>query len=204
MLDAIKTTFERDPAAKWADLPFYPHLYALGLHRLAHVFYVWKIPGLPRAISALSRFLTGIDIHPGAKIGKGLFIDHGTGVVIGETAVILDNCTLFQGVTLGGTGKERGKRHPNLGRNVMVAAGAKILGNITIGHNVKVGANAVVLHSVPSNSTVVGVPGRVVRVHGKKVGTSLDHGDIPDPMRPFVEKLHKLEKEIDRLRKKGR
>jgi serine O-acetyltransferase len=118
--------------------------------------------------------------------------------------VILDNCTLFQGVTLGGTGKERGKRHPTLGNNVMVAAGAKILGNIRIGDNVKVGANAVVLHPVPSNSTVVGVPGRVVRVKGRRVGSSLDHGDIPDPMRPFVERLHRLEREVEELRRKGR
>ena len=155
---------KRDPAAKnWLEVFFlYPGPQAIVLYRIAHLLHKVGVFFLPRFISHLARFLTGIEIHPGARIGKGVFIDHGMGVVIGETAVVGDYCLLYQGVTLGGTGKERGKRHPTLGRNVTVGAGAKILGNINIGSNARVGAVSVVLRDIPSNSTVVGIPGRIV------------------------------------------
>jgi len=150
---------------------------------------------LARLISQTSRAFTGIEIHPGATIGKGLFIDHGMGVVIGETAVIGDNVTLFQGVTLGGTGKERGKRHPTLGNNVVVGSGAKVLGSFTIGDNVQIGANAVVVREAPADSVVVGVPGRVVRQAGRHFpGINLDHTKLPDPL---AQALEKLQREID-------
>ncbi len=154
----------RDPAAKnWLEVLFlYPGPQAIILYRIAHLLHNLDIVFLPRFISHLARFLTGIEIHPGAVIGKGVFIDHGMGVVIGETAVVGDYCLLYQGVTLGGTGKETGKRHPTLGSNVTVGAGAKILGNINIGDRVRVGAITVVLKDVPSNSTVVGIPGRII------------------------------------------
>ncbi len=161
----FKTCLENDPAARGfvggLEVFFtYAGFHAVIFHRIAHFLHtVLRIPFFPRVISQFSRFLTGIEIHPGAKIGLGLFIDHGMGVVIGETAIVGDNCVLFQGVTLGGTGKEAGKRHPTLGNNVMVSAGAKVLGNITIGDNVKIGAQSVVLKDVPDNCTVVGVPG---------------------------------------------
>ena len=156
--------FQRDPAARnWLEiLVCYPGVQAIFFYRLAHWLHKLDIPFLPRLISHLARFLTGIEIHPGAKIGNRVFIDHGMGVVIGETAVIGNNCLLYQGVTLGGTGKDRGKRHPTLGCNVTVGAGAKILGNINIGSNARVGAGAVVVKDVPANSTVVGIPGRIV------------------------------------------
>ena len=156
--------FKRDPAARnWLEvLLCYPGVQAIAFHRLAHWLLQLNIPFLPRFVSHLARFLTGIEIHPGAKIGNRVFIDHGMGVVIGETAVIGNNCLLYQGVTLGGTGKEGGKRHPSLGCNVTVGAGAKILGNINTGSNARVGAGAVVLKDVPANSTVVGIPARIV------------------------------------------
>ncbi len=155
------------------------------------------MPFFPRFISQFAKFLTGIEIHPGATIGEGLFIDHGMGVVIGETSIIGNNVTLFQGVTLGGTGKERGKRHPTLGNNIVVGAGAKILGNVNIGDNVQIGANAVVVKDVPPNSTAVGIPGRVVRKEGKKIpGISLDHTSLPDPI---AQRLDKLQDEIDHI-----
>ena len=167
---AIKETQEKDPASKGylQIILLYSGLHALIAHRIAHPLWKLKIPLLPRLMSQLSRFITGIEIHPGAIIGKGLFIDHGMGVVIGETAIIGDNVTLFQGVTLGGTGKETGKRHPTIGNNVVIGAGAKVLGNITIGDNSYIGANAVVLRDVPANSTVVGVPGHITKQDGKK------------------------------------
>ena len=168
--DEIKSALERDPAAMSAleVLLTYSGFHAIVIHRITHTLLLAKVPILPRLISQIGRGITGIEMHPGAQIGKGLFIDHGMGVVIGETAIIGDNVTLFQGVTLGGTGKERGKRHPTLGNNVVVGTGAKILGNIKIGDNVNVGANAVVIRNVPPSSTVVGVPGRVAKRREKK------------------------------------
>ena len=196
----IKAVFERDPAAKsYAEIIFtYAGLHALILHRLAHALWKVKMPFFPRFFSQLSRFITGIEIHQGAKIGEGFFIDHGTGVVVGETAIIGDKVTLFQGVTLGGTGKEKGKRHPTLGNNVVVGAGAKILGDITIGNNVNIGANSVVLWDVPDDSTVVGVPGRVAKKLGKRLpgGVNLDHTSLPDPLQQALEKL---QHEIDHI-----
>lgn len=193
----IEACFERDPAATnfFEVILTYSGLHALISHRIAHALWKLKIPFLPRIISQASRFITGIEIHPGANIGKGLFIDHGMGVVIGETSVVGDNVTIFQGVTLGGTGKERGKRHPTIGNNVVIGAGAKILGNINIGDNVNIGANAVVIRDVPPNSTVVGVPGRIAKKEGRKFpGISLDHSSLPDPL---AQALDRLQHEID-------
>lgn len=195
----IKATFDRDPAATSLIevLLTYSGLHALIAYRISHKLFKMKVPFLPRVISQFAKWLTGIEIHPGATISEGLFIDHGMGVVIGETTVIGENVTLYQGVTLGGTGKERGKRHPTIGNDVVIGAGAKILGNITVGENVQVGANAVVVKDVPPNSTVVGVPGRVVRKQGKKIaGISLDHSSLPDPI---AQALDRLQKEIDHI-----
>ena len=174
MRSEIRAALERDPAAgsAWEVLFLYPSVSAIAFHRAACPLHRSGLPGgrfLARLISQGARAATGIEIHPGAKIGKGLFIDHGMGVVIGETAEIRDNVTLFQGVTLGGTGKEKGKRHPTIGNNVVIGAGAKVLGSFTIGDNVQIGANAVVVREVPPNSVVVGVPGRVVRQDGEKL-----------------------------------
>jgi len=193
----IKAAMERDPAARsgWEVLAVYPSVQAIGAHRVAHRLHKLGLKFLARLISQTSRAFTGIEIHPGATIGKGLFIDHGMGVVIGETAVIGDNVTLFQGVTLGGTGKERGKRHPTLGNNVVVGSGAKVLGSFTIGDNVQIGANAVVVREAPADSVVVGVPGRVVRQAGRHFpGINLDHTKLPDPL---AQALEKLQREID-------
>lgn len=195
----IEGVFERDPAAKnvLEVVLLYSGLHAIMFYRVSRVLYLMKAPILPRFLSQLARFFTGIEIHPGARIGKGLFIDHGMGVVIGETSIIGDNVTLFQGVTLGGTGKEKGKRHPTLGNNVVVGTGAKVLGNITIGDNVAIGANAVVIKDVPSNSTVVGVPGRVVKQEGKEFpGIRMDHTNLPDPL---AQALDKLQDEINQI-----
>lgn len=194
MLEYIKSILDRDPAARWWELFLYPSIYALLLHRLAHVLWAVRIPIVPRLISQISRFLTGIEIHPGAKIGKCFFIDHGMGVVIGETTEIGDYVTLFQEVTLGGTGKEKGKRHPTLHNHVVVAAGAKVLGAIQIGEYSKVGANAVVVRDVPAHSTVVGVPGRVVTLRGKRF-EELDHIHLPDPL---LRRLEHLERDLAR------
>ena len=150
-----------------------------------------------RIISQISRFFTGIEIHPGAKIGKRLFIDHGMGVVIGETCTIGDNVTIYQGVTLGGTGKEKGKRHPDIGDNVLIAAGSKILGNIKVDSNVNIGANSVVLTNVPSYSTVVGIPGHIVKQHGKRIGKNFDHLNLPDPI---YEQMKQLEKQLEQVK----
>jgi len=182
--DEINSYFDRDPAASGflQVLLTYSGLHAVIMHRVAHRLLLWKIPFLPRFYSQLARYLTGIEIHPAAKIGKRLFIDHGMGVVIGETAVVGDDVLLYQGVTLGGTGREKGKRHPNIGNNVVVGAGAKILGNITIGDNSYIGANAVVLKDAPANSTVVGVPGRITKQDGKKLDAILDQMHIGDPI----------------------
>jgi len=188
---------ERDPAAKTAMevLLCYPGIHALIFHRLAHYFYRRGQVLLPRLISQFSRFLTGIEIHPGATIGQGLFVDHGMGVVIGETSELGNNVTIYQGVTLGGTGKEKGKRHPTIGDNVVIGAGAKVLGPIEIGSGARIGAGSVVLNSVPPGATVVGVPGRVVFHNGEKVHSiNLNHTDLPDPV---AEALKRLQDQID-------
>lgn len=195
----IKGVFERDPAGRniLEVLFLYSGLHAIIIYRITHLLWLAKIPFFPRMFSQLGRFLTGIEIHPGARIGRSLFIDHGMGVVIGETSIIGDNVTIYQGATLGGTGKEKGKRHPTIGDNVVVGAGAKVLGNITIGDNVLIGANAVVIKDVPSNSTVVGVPGRIVKQEGKIFpGFKLDHTSLPDPL---AQALEKLQDEIDHI-----
>jgi len=200
----FQAIFERDPAAVNAIEVFltYPGFHAVLFHRIAHWLWEKRVPIIPRLISHISRFLTGIEIHPGARIGSGFFIDHGMGVVIGETTVIGNNVTLFQGVTLGGTGKEKGKRHPTLGNNIVIGVGAKVLGDIVIGDNVKVGANSVVLESVPPDSTVVGVPGRVVKQGGRRVSeTMLDHVHLPDPVE---ERLRRIEKELEDIKDKLR
>ncbi|MEK7754486.1 MAG: serine O-acetyltransferase, partial [Acidobacteriota bacterium] len=164
--EQVQTIFREDPAAKSVleVVLCYPGFHAILLHRLAHKLYTMNVPLVPRVISQFSRTLTGIEIHPGAKIGRRFFIDHGMGVVVGETAEIGDDVLLYQGVTLGGTGKERGKRHPTVGNHVVVGTGAKVLGNIRVGDCVKIGAGSVVVHSVPDNSTVVGIPGRVAAI----------------------------------------
>ena len=187
----ITSVFERDPAATnyLEVLLTYSGLHAIVFYRTAHVLLSMGIPFFPRWLSQLGRFFTGIEIHPGAAIGMGFFIDHGMGVVIGETAIIGDNVLLYQGVTLGGTGKERGKRHPTIGNNVVVGAGAKVLGNITIGDNSYIGSNAVVIKDVPPNSTVVGVPGRITKQEGKKIDLSLDHIHVLDPILQEIEEL---------------
>lgn len=196
----IQSVMERDPAAKSVleVVTCYPGFHALILHRLAHFFARRRLVLLPRLISQFSRFITGIEIHPGATIGEGFFIDHGMGVVIGETAEIGKDVTLYQGVTVGGTGKEKGKRHPTLGNRVVVGSGAKILGPVTIGDNVRVGAGAVVLNDVPANATVVGIPGRVVIYRGQRVpAVNLNHQDMPDPV---AEMLDCLQRQVDDLR----
>jgi len=201
----LRAVFDRDPAARSSleVLLTYPGFHALFLHRVAHPIHQRGFRLLARFISAFNRFLTGIEIHPGATIGRGFFIDHGMGVVIGETTIIGIDVTLFQGVSLGGNGKDRGhKRHPTLGNHVLVGAGAKILGDISIGDGVRVGANAVVLRSVPSHCTVVGIPGRVVRT--KDVGYPeefLNHQDMPDP---YLERIESLERIISDLREELR
>lgn len=204
LLADFRIIFDRDPAARnWLEVLFcYPGLQALLFQRFAHQLYRLKIPFIPRLISHIARLLTGIEIHPGAQIGQGVFIDHGMGVVIGETAIIGDYCLIYQGVTLGGTGKETGKRHPTLGENVVVGAGAKVLGNIEIGDNVRIGAGSVVLRHVPSNCTVVGVPGRVVYRSGVRINP-LEHGSLPDSeavvIRALVDRIEALEQQIQSL-----
>lgn len=197
--EEIKSTKDKDPAAKgYLEIVLlYSGLHSIVAYRISHTLFKAKIPFLPRLISQLSRFLTGIEIHPGAQIGKGLFIDHGMGVVIGETSIIGDNVTLFQGVTLGGTGKECGKRHPTLGNDIVVGAGAKVLGNITIGDNSYIGANAVILRDVPENSTVVGVPGHITKQDGKKLDLMMDHVHVSDPMMQHMKELVKRIKTLE-------
>ena len=194
----IQAVFTHDPAAKntLEVLLAYPGFHARQFHRLAHTLYRWHIPVLPRLISHTSRFLTGIEIHPGARIGDGFFIDHGMGVVIGETSEIGDNVTLYQDVTLGGTSQQKAKRHPTLDNNVVVGVGAQVIGAITIGENTKIGAGSVVINSVPANATVVGVPGRVVTVRNPDTDTV---EKLPDPV---WEKLEALDKRIDGLEKR--
>ncbi|HLO83581.1 MAG TPA: serine O-acetyltransferase [Nostocaceae cyanobacterium] len=204
LLTELKSISDRDPAARnWLEILFcYPGLQAILFHRLAHWLYKKEVPFIPRFISHLSRFLTGIEIHPGAVIGQGVFIDHGMGVVIGETAVIGDYTLIYQGVTLGGTGKESGKRHPTVGSNVVLGAGAKVLGNITIGDRVRIGAGSVVLRDVPSDTTVAGVPGRVIRRHQVN-GDVLAHNQVPDVeaevIRALFERVKDLEQQVATL-----
>jgi serine O-acetyltransferase len=202
----IQAAKDRDPAARSTleIILAYPGVHALWIHRVAHWLWNRKIPLVPRLISHFNRWLTGIEIHPGARIGKGVFIDHGMGVVIGETAEIGDNVTLYQGVTLGGTGKEKGKRHPTVGKNVVIAAGAKVLGPITIGDDSKVGAGAVVIRDVPPRCTVVGVPGKVVVREGEPV-IDLHHEAIPDPVMDRIEALDGMIRSLEeRLEKTHR
>jgi len=195
----IKTAQQKDPAAKGLleVILLYQGLHALISHRIAHFFYKMRLFFFARLVSQISRQMTGIEIHPGAKIGQGFFIDHGMGVVIGETAIIGDNVLLYQGVTLGGTGLEKGKRHPTIGNNVVIGTGAKVLGNITIGDNSYIGANAVVIKDVPPNSTVVGVPGRVTKQDGKKIEVSLDHIHTLDPIMQNIEELERRIKNLE-------
>ncbi|MBF2057556.1 MAG: serine O-acetyltransferase [Cyanobacterium sp. T60_A2020_053] len=205
IISDFKIIFDRDPAARnWLEVVFcYPGLQALVLHRFSHWLHHLGIPLLPRLLSHFGRFFTGIEIHPGATIGEGVFIDHGMGVVIGETAIIGNYCLIYQGVTLGGTGKETGKRHPTLGENVVVGAGAKVLGNLLIGNDVRIGAGSVVLKDVPSECTVVGIPGRIVYRSGVKVNP-LEHGNLPDSeatvIRSLIDRIESLEAEVKFLK----
>ncbi|MFW5982001.1 MAG: serine O-acetyltransferase [Halanaerobiaceae bacterium] len=199
----IKAVFERDPAANniFEVLLAYSGLHAIIIHRFSHILYNTGLRTIPRLISQLARFLTGVEIHPGAKIGRGFFIDHGMGVVIGETTEIGENVTLYQGVTLGGTGKEKGKRHPTIGNDVLVGAGAKVLGSIYVGNDSKIGAGSVVLKDVPENSTVVGIPGRIILQKGKKVvhpELELNHAELPDPVGEALSLVKEKLAEIER------
>lgn len=202
----VKAVQDRDPAAtsSFEIVTSYPGLHALWLHRLAHKLSDAGVPVVPRWISQANRVLTGIEIHPGARIGHGLFIDHGAGVVIGETTEIGDNVTMYQGVTLGGTGKQTGKRHPTVGDNVVFGAGAKVLGAVTVGDNAKIGAGSVVVSDVPKNSTVVGNPGRPVLLQGQRVGIpDIDYRHLPDPVaeavKCLVARIVEMEQELDEI-----
>jgi serine O-acetyltransferase len=194
----VEVIFEQDPAARsyLEVILTYSGLHAIWSHRLAHALFNRKFYFLARVISQVSRFFTGIEIHPGAKIGRRFFIDHGMGVVIGETCEIGDNVTIYQGVTLGGTGKEKGKRHPTIKDNVLIATGAKVLGSITVGENSKIGGGSVVLIEVPPNSTVVGIPGRVVIQDGRRITRDLNHCDLPDPV---ADRLREMQNDLDKL-----
>jgi len=210
MINTLKSDIaiikERDPAARGIIEIFlcYPGFQAIFLHRFTHKLWNLKLPLIPRVLSQINRSLTGIEIHPGAKIGRKVFIDHGMGVVIGETAEIGDNCLLYQGVTLGGTGKNHGKRHPTLKENVVVGAGAKVLGSIIVGANTRIGAGSVVVRSVQGNSTVVGIPGRVVHQSGVKINP-LAHSALPDAeanvIRNLMDRIDTLENQLNRLQK---
>jgi serine O-acetyltransferase len=198
--EQIDTIFHEDPAAKSVleIVLCYPGFHAILSHRLAHRLYDMRIPLLPRVISQISRFFTGIEIHPGATIGRRFFIDHGMGVVIGETAEIGDDVLIYQGVTLGGTGKEKGKRHPTIGNHVVIGGGAKVLGNILIGNHVKIGAGSVVVKPVPDNSTVVGIPGRIVRMRSEQ-SDQLEHGKLPDPEGQALDELRSRVDDLERM-----
>jgi serine O-acetyltransferase len=190
MFDGIRSVFERDPAAhNIFEVLMYQGLWALWIHQFAHFLYRLRIPVLPRFISQVARLFTAIEIHPGAQIGKRVFIDHGYGVVMGETTVIGDDVTIYQGVTLGGTGKQHEKRHPTIGNNVVIGANAVVLGNINVGDNARIGAGAVVTKNVPANSTVVGNPAKIVVLEGKKVET-LAHGELPDPVGRALDEMN--------------
>ncbi len=200
----LRAAVDNDPAAQgpfaWLEVALCYHgFHAIVLHRITHAVHMFGVPILPRFMGMLNRWVTGIEIHPGARIGPGFFIDHGSGVVIGGTAVVGSNCLLFQGCTLGGTGKESGKRHPTLKDNVVVGAGAKVLGNIVIGNDVYIGANSVVLGDVPDCSTVVGIPGRIVRHMGQRIhpASQLDHIHLPDPVRDRFEALERKIQELE-------
>lgn len=195
----IETVIDNDPAArnKFEIIFTYSGVHAIWAHRIAHRLYKLRWFTVARIISQISRFFTGIEIHPGAKIGERLFIDHGMGVVIGETCEIGNNVVIYQGVTLGGTGKEKGKRHPTIGNNVVIGSGAKVLGSFEVGDNVNIGSNSVVLREIPPNSTVVGNPGRVVKRNGERVGDRLDHTKLPDPV---IEMLRAMQNEIQILK----
>ncbi len=211
--EQIQTVFRGDPAAKsvFEVLLCYPGVHAILTHRLAHRLYRWRLFVIARLISHLARWLTGIEIHPGAKIGRRFFIDHGMGVVIGETSEIGDDVLIYQGVTLGGTGHEKGKRHPTISSHVVVGSGAKILGNITLGEWVRVGAGSVVVRSVPEHSTVVGIPGRVVAIKGVAISEEeeamLEHGQLPDPVGQTLANLNErvalIEEELRAKKDKG-
>lgn len=194
----FQVVFDRDPAARniFEVLFSYPGLHAIWVHRLTHKLYQAHLYSLARILSQIARFFTQVEIHPGATIGQGLFIDHGCGIVIGETTIIGNDVTLFQGVTLGGTGKESGKRHPTIGDQVMISSGARVLGNIHIGNHVKIGAGSVVLTDVPDHCTVVGIPGKVVKQDGNRIGVDLEHNRLPDPI---CECLHDLRQRLDEL-----
>ncbi len=205
--ELVVSARERDPAAvSTAEIILtYSGVHAVINHRIAHWLWQKKVSFFPRLISQNSKFFTGIEIHPGAQIGAKLFIDHGMGVVIGETTIIGDNVTIYQGVTLGGTGKERGKRHPTIGNNVVISAGAKVLGSITIGDNVLIGAGAVVIKPVPDNCTVVGVPGRIVKVNGERILSDDEHMmNLPDPINEILNtcslKIEHLEEDVKKLK----
>lgn len=192
----IEVILQRDPAANNAVevILAYPGFHARQFHRLSHRLYLWRLPVLPRLVSHVARLLTGIEIHPGARIGEGLFIDHGMGVVIGETAEIGNDVTMYQGATLGGTGKERGKRHPTVGDRVVISTGAQVIGAITVGNDVKIGAGSVVIHSVPDHATVVGVPGRVVALYHPQKGAV---ERLPDPEAELMQCLHRKVLELE-------
>lgn len=198
--EQLDTIFREDPAAKgiFEIVLCYPGFHAVLFHRLAHKLYKAGFTTTARSISQFSRWLTGIEIHPGAQIGRRFFIDHGMGVVIGETAIVGDDCLLYQGVTLGGTGKERGKRHPTLGNRVIIGSGAKVLGNITVGDDVRIGAGSVVLKPVPDHSTVVGIPGRIVRSRMDNE-EALEHAKLPDPEGQAMEQLTQRVEQLEAL-----
>jgi serine O-acetyltransferase len=207
IVEDYRAVFKRDPAARiwtgWLEVLFiYSGFHAILWHRINHFLHArLHIPFIPRFIAQLVRWFTGIEIHPGAKIGPGFFIDHGMGVVIGETAEIGKNVTIYQGVTLGGTGAERGKRHPTIGDNVVIGVGAKVLGNIKIGNNVKIGGGSVVVKSVPDHCTVVGVPAEIVKREGVRIGEGemLAHGDLPDPVKALKHKMKQIKTEVEHL-----
>ncbi|HEY9721978.1 MAG TPA: serine O-acetyltransferase [Oscillatoriaceae cyanobacterium] len=206
----VQAVWEKDPAAcNWLEvLTCYPGLQALETHRVAHELHKAGVPVLPRIISNVNRFLTGVEIHPGATIGKGVFIDHGMGVVIGETAEVGDGVLIYQGVTLGGTSLEKKKRHPTIGDNVVLGSGAKVLGAFSVGENSYIGSGSVVTKPVPPNATVVGIPGRVTMVDGQRVSQDLAHERLPDPVMNILsamqDRLSHLEAEVDRLRQENR
>ncbi len=202
----IRAVKERDPAARgtFEIILSYPGLHAIWMHRLAHSLHEKRVPLLPRLVAMFARAVTGVEIHEAAIIGRGLFIDHGMGVVIGETAQVGENVTMYQGVTLGGTGKERGKRHPTIGDNVVIAAGASVLGPITVGENSKVGAGAVVVRDVPPNCTVVGVPGRLTVCSGERISQmNLHHEKLPDPLIDMFEEVDRRLEKLERTSSDG-
>lgn len=209
MKEDIEVVMKMDPAARgfWEIILTYPGLHAIWFYRIAHILWNRNFRLLAKVLSTFVRFLTGIEIHPAAKIGRRLFIDHGSGVVIGETCEIGNDVTLYQGVTLGGTGKEKGKRHPTIGNHVLIATGAKVLGSMKIGDHSKIGAGSVVLREVPPHSTLIGIPGRIVIRNGSRVNDELDHVNLPDPIADMIRSMQRqidhLKKEVEILKKEG-